>query len=188
MATADRSRILDAADRLFNTRGYRSVTMADLAAELGMSKKTLYLEFSGKAEIADEIVERMFGRIQHAIDESDFEDEPVQNLKVLIERIKDEVSHMQPIFFRDIQKDLPDLWHRITEFRAKRILAVTQTSIEKAQELGEIRALDARLTALILLEAVQSVVRPEFLSRYQYGTREVLDTLLNVFFHGVFST
>jgi AcrR family transcriptional regulator len=48
--TADerKAAIYAAAERLFGERGYEKVTMADIAAEAGMSKRTLYLMFTDK--------------------------------------------------------------------------------------------------------------------------------------------
>ncbi|MGN6719163.1 MAG: helix-turn-helix domain-containing protein, partial [Candidatus Binatia bacterium] len=44
-------RIVSAARAHFFAHGFRSVTMDDLAAELGMSKKTLYAQFPSKTEL-----------------------------------------------------------------------------------------------------------------------------------------
>src|SRR6266536_2863827 len=44
----NRQRIVDAARVHFFSNGFRSVTMDDLAEELGISKKTLYAHFPGK--------------------------------------------------------------------------------------------------------------------------------------------
>ena len=48
-APPESARIVAAARRYFLAHGFRGVTMDDLAAELGMSKKTLYAHFSSKA-------------------------------------------------------------------------------------------------------------------------------------------
>lgn len=45
-----------AAERLFGERGYEKVTMADIAAEVGMSKKTLYAHFSDKKSLLNALV------------------------------------------------------------------------------------------------------------------------------------
>src|ERR1041384_4810709 len=48
---AHRQRIVAAARAHFFSHGFRSVTMDDLAAELGISKKTLYAHFPGKMRV-----------------------------------------------------------------------------------------------------------------------------------------
>lgn len=55
---ARRARILDAAQRLFFTRGWEGVTIADVLTETGMSKGGFYHHFVAKEELLDGVVER----------------------------------------------------------------------------------------------------------------------------------
>src|SRR5437588_7748572 len=52
----NRQRIVDAARAHFFNHGFRSVTMDDLAAELGISKKTLYAHFPGKFDLLEAVL------------------------------------------------------------------------------------------------------------------------------------
>jgi AcrR family transcriptional regulator len=45
-----RHTIIERAQELFFTHGYTKVLMSELARQLGMSKKTLYLYFDGKED------------------------------------------------------------------------------------------------------------------------------------------
>lgn len=45
---------------LFTTNGVKTVTMDDIAHELGISKKTIYLHFSSKKELVEETFEFVF--------------------------------------------------------------------------------------------------------------------------------
>jgi len=45
---------------LFTTNGVKTVTMDDIAHELGISKKTIYLHFSSKKELVEETIEFVF--------------------------------------------------------------------------------------------------------------------------------
>src|SRR5215469_16371078 len=51
-----RQRIVDAARAHFFSHGFRSVTMDDLAGELGISKKTLYAHFPGKFDLLEAVL------------------------------------------------------------------------------------------------------------------------------------
>src|SRR5579885_2816455 len=58
------ARILAEARRLLLAHGYARFTMADLATELGMSKKTLYLYFRSKHAIVGAVIEDMAAEIR----------------------------------------------------------------------------------------------------------------------------
>ena len=55
--------ILDAAERLLAHYGYGKMTMSDLAEEAGIGVGTIYLHFSGKAEVAFAVFERSNRRV-----------------------------------------------------------------------------------------------------------------------------
>ncbi len=51
-----RSRILDAANRVFAEKGYHEATMDDIAKRLGVSKGAIYLYFSSKEDLFEAMV------------------------------------------------------------------------------------------------------------------------------------
>lgn len=60
---ANRIRILDAAERLLGRYGYKKMTVADLAAEAGIGKGTVYLSFRSKEDAVLGTVERMIDEV-----------------------------------------------------------------------------------------------------------------------------
>jgi AcrR family transcriptional regulator len=57
-AAQTRTRMIDAAYRLFTQRGYTATTMTDVAAEAGVAVQTLYFAFRTKAELLQNVYER----------------------------------------------------------------------------------------------------------------------------------
>jgi AcrR family transcriptional regulator len=57
-----KERILETADRLFYLRGIRAVGVDTIAAEIGISKRTLYNHFPSKDELIAAYLERRFVR------------------------------------------------------------------------------------------------------------------------------
>jgi AcrR family transcriptional regulator len=53
-----RSEILDAAERLFHTKGYERCTINDILKEVDIAKGTFYYYFKSKEEVLDAIVSR----------------------------------------------------------------------------------------------------------------------------------
>jgi AcrR family transcriptional regulator len=58
---AKERKITDAAQRLYHRHGYRKVTMMDIAAEVGMSRPSLYASFPNKEAIFGALVARHAG-------------------------------------------------------------------------------------------------------------------------------
>src|ERR1700719_3513455 len=59
-----RQRIVEAARAHFLSHGFRSVTMDDLADELGISKKTLYAHFPGKIDLLEAVLADKFASVE----------------------------------------------------------------------------------------------------------------------------
>mgnify|MGYP002003291779 CR=1 FL=1 len=59
-----RNRILDQVEPLFLTMGFSRVTTDEIAASVGMSKKTVYQEFGSKQELVRAVVRRKLARIE----------------------------------------------------------------------------------------------------------------------------
>lgn len=66
--TGTRDVILDALDRLLATSGFRGITMDDVAAEAGVSRRTIYMYFAGKEELGlssiDRVVAGTYARLE----------------------------------------------------------------------------------------------------------------------------
>src|SRR5437868_13027783 len=66
----NRQRIVDAARTHFFSHGFRSVTMDDLADELGISKKTLYAHFPGKIDLLEAVLADKFRGVETMLKEA----------------------------------------------------------------------------------------------------------------------
>jgi AcrR family transcriptional regulator len=67
-AEATRTRIEEAAERLFRELGYQKTAVADIARELGMSPANIYRFFPSKSAINEAIAQRMLGAMAAEID------------------------------------------------------------------------------------------------------------------------
>jgi AcrR family transcriptional regulator len=63
-----REAILDATERLLARKGYRQMTMDDIALESGVGRRTIYLHFPGKEQVAlksiDRVVEQLLEQLR----------------------------------------------------------------------------------------------------------------------------
>jgi AcrR family transcriptional regulator len=61
-----RTRLLDAAERLFGDRGIHQTSLDGIAAEAGLTKGAIYANFAGKDDLIAAILERKLGTMEPA--------------------------------------------------------------------------------------------------------------------------
>jgi AcrR family transcriptional regulator len=84
-ATA-RDRILDSAEKLVADRGYNLTTIVDIAADAHVATGSVYLHFTSKAALFDEVFRRAAGRELDAVRAAAAKsDDPREQLDALIE-------------------------------------------------------------------------------------------------------
>ncbi|KQC30425.1 TetR/AcrR family transcriptional regulator [Flagellimonas eckloniae] len=95
-----REKILHKATELFLNLGFKSVTMDDLANEMGISKKTIYSHFENKTKLVEESTMDLFWYISNGIDEIvALKKNPIEELyeikRFVMLHLKDEKSSPQ---------------------------------------------------------------------------------------------
>jgi len=103
--------ILNKATDLFLNLGFKSVTMDDLAHEMGISKKTIYSHFENKTKLVEEATMCLFWEISNGIDDIvALKKNPIEELyeikKFVMSRLKDEKASPQ----YQLQKYYPKLF------------------------------------------------------------------------------
>ena len=115
-----RARILAGARRHFFSHGFRGVTMDDLAAELGMSKKTFYQHFPSKNALLEAVLEENFAVwMTLAAAVADCGKKFSVCLHFLLVSIQRQTQELQPAFVRDMQRSAPELFRRVQTRRGE---------------------------------------------------------------------
>jgi AcrR family transcriptional regulator len=181
-----RTAILATAKELFASRGYRAVTMDEIAQRRGMSKRTLYKHFQSKEEIAAEVVAGMLAGLAPVVDSAmtaggGF----AETFDRVMNGIEAFLRFAPMIFLEDLERDAPQVFARITEFRALQMRRYAEL-LRAAQARGEAPGdLDASLAVDVLIAAVQGAGRPEWLRAHGIGLHELIGVLKRVFLYGV---
>ena len=63
-----REKIIQKSAELFLNLGFKSVTMDDIASEMGISKKTIYVHFPNKTKLVEAVTFTLFEMICDGID------------------------------------------------------------------------------------------------------------------------
>ena len=183
-----RARIRRQAREHLFARGYNSLTMADLATELGMSKKTLYVHFTGKEALVRACI-LAFGKEVRTGAEAILREPGLsfaEKLHRFAEAMLQRLAHLNPHLLRDLQRYAPEL-HRLTEVvRQKNIPYIFGRLIEEGQAAGMVRAeVNPAFATEFLLHAMQGLLLPVTLERLHVAPRDVFRHALNLFFGGL---
>ena len=181
-------RIADAAGGLFLTRGFIRVTADDIAAEVGISKATLYKAFRGKEEILRAVVRELTADIAARIDGL-IRDESlgfVERLARLFAFVGERIALFGPLLLRDIQRGAPAVWKEVEEFRREKLLANFTSILEAGRKQGLFRGdIDIDLLMKMFLRLVESFINPTEILRSGRSPAETFESVIKVFFQGV---
>src|SRR6059058_515668 len=115
-----RQRIVDAARAHFFSHGFRSVTMDDLAEELGISKKTIYAHFPGKFDLLEAVLADKLMSVEATLSEvtrAHPKDFPA-TLRELLAGTQRELDEIKPPFVRDMRQKAPEVFKLVERRRA----------------------------------------------------------------------
>ncbi len=180
-------RILHHADQLFLRNGIKSVSMDDLAAELAMSKKTLYKTFANKDEL---VLAVMRGHIEKSEHDCGAIAEQAANAVeqcVLMGRWADQqFSHIHPSIFHDLRKYHPLAWAAFGEHKNAYILNQIIQNLRRGMAEGLFRPdLDVEVLARLSLAEIELTFDPDLYPPTEFAPARVNRVLDEHFLLGV---
>ena len=183
-----RQRIVAEARRHFLAHGFRSVSMDDLAAELGMSKKTLYAHFPAKEALLEAAIADKFRSVDAAMERVTAAREVnfFSTLQELITCAQTEINEIQPPFIRDLHREGPHVFKMVEDRRRELILRHFRSLFQAGRRAGIIRKdIPTSVMIEILLGAIQAVVNPAKLAELRLQLKPAFSTVITVILEGV---
>jgi AcrR family transcriptional regulator len=126
-----KERILLRAHELFNKYGIRSVSMDDLATQLGMSKKTLYQYYTDKDELVDAVFATTMDQTQTQckLDRQRSED-PIHEIFLAYDMVQEMFTNMNPSVLFEMQKYHPATFKKFQDYKNGFLYQMIRTNIE----------------------------------------------------------
>lgn len=182
------TRIVRLARAHFFTQGYSQVTMDELAAELGMSKKTLYVHFPSKEALMRDVIEDLSREIRTSADElfANRQLNFAEKLRGFAEGMVERLTKTNPRLLRDLQRFAPDLYRQAAEMREKNIPYVFGRFIEEGQLAGMVHPeVDTAFAVQFFLQAMNGLVQPATMERLGLAPRDIVPRAIELFFGGL---
>lgn len=129
--------IIEGAFALFNKYGIRSVTMDDVAREMGISKKTIYKHFENKAELVHKCVQTIFDTISGLINRIHAETQnAIDKLFEIDNVVGTMMANHNPGLQFQLAKYYPESHKYIHKGREKMIRRMISENIENGRNQG----------------------------------------------------
>ena len=184
---SDRQRIVDAARIHFFKHGFRSVTMDDLAEELGISKKTLYAHFPGKIDVLEAVLAAKFAGVESMLKAATRvhrRNFPAA-LHALLAGTQRELDEIKPPFVRDIRQKAPQVFELVERRRAALFQRYFGSLLIAGQRASMIRKdIPAKLILEILLTMVQGIMNPAKMEELGLIPKEGFAGILKIVLEG----
>lgn len=136
-----RENIIHKAAELFLTLGFKSVTMDDIAQEMGISKKTIYVHFANKTKLVEAVTFALFETICDGIDGiCDASKNPIEELydikMFVMHHLKNEKS--SPQF--QLKKYYPKIYDILKVKQFEKMHDSVKDSLKKGVDTGLFRS------------------------------------------------
>ena len=182
-----RERILLKAHELFNRYGIRSVSMDDIAAQLGMSKKTLYQYCTDK----DELVTAVFSQVMElnktqCTQNREVAENAIHEVFKAFDMVQEMFSNMNPSVLFDMEKYHPICFKKYMDFKNGFMYHMISTNIQRGikEELYR-EDIDVDVLARYRIHSIMLGFNNEVFPNNRSNVVHIEFQLLEHFLHGL---
>ncbi len=180
--------IIAESDKLFCQYGFKSVTMDDIAKQLGMSKKTIYSHFADKNEIVNIVIDQRLNSNKEIIKETIRQaDNAVHEIFLALTNMKEQLSDINPALFYDLHKYHPQAWLYFKDFREKYLFTTIHDNLKRGIAESYFRKdIKADILTQMRLEQMDLIFsNSSSYTNGKYGIAHVMAELTEHFLYGI---
>jgi len=179
--------LLKKVSALYRKYGIKSVTMDDVAHELGMSKKTLYQFVSDKTELVQMVVEHTRHCNFSNMKKKEGKDlNAIEELIEVSQHVNALMKDYSPTYEYDLKKYYPDIYHNLMSARRKLMYESMISNIRKGKKEGIYRKdLDEKIIAKLHLLRVENLQSNEIFEEEEMHSSKFFMEIFVYHIHGL---
>lgn len=179
--------ILSKVSALYRKYGIKSVTMDDVAHELGISKKTLYQFVCDKTELVQKVVEHV--RLCNFSAMKEREGTELNAIEELIEvsqHVNTVMKDHSPAYEYDLKKYYPDIYRNLMSARRKLMYESMISNIMKGKKEGIYRKeLDEKIISKLHLLRIENLQSNEIFGEDEMHSPKFFREIFVYHIHGL---
>jgi len=186
IAVDEKEKILDYTEEKFFKDGFYKTSMDLLAAEMRMSKKTIYKFFPSKEELVKAITNRFKNRMKGIIVPLLNSDKnAVEKLIGLITILSKTTTKISMRLLDDMQKHFPLIWKEIDKFRTEMMFNNITRVIDQGKKEGLIANYPTPIIMNIFVSSIRATVNPEFVVHNNFSLTVSAQTTFKIILRGI---
>ena len=182
-----KERIIIKAAELFMRYGIRSITMDEIATQLGISKKTIYQFFTDKDDMVFAVIEQEIGKneaecLQYRYDSKD----AVHEIFLAVEDLEEMLRYTNPMMLYDLEKYHPRAYQKIRDYKYQFLYEAILENLRKGIDEGVYRSdIQRDIVAKNRIESAFLVFNIDLFPHSRYSMSEVNFELAILFLHSI---
>lgn len=182
-----KERIAREAATMFVRNGIKSITMDDIACNLGVSKRTIYELFKDKNELLTECLEYHIS--VNMSENRKILAESQNMIEAMLKFLKRGTEAMEEInfsFFTDLQKHHPKVYKDVIVANRHKNIHFTVAMLQRGIDEGVFRSdIKTELVAITLREQIDLMAKPDIFPYSKYSKSEVFTSIIINFTRGI---
>lgn len=182
-----RDKILEIAAEMFLNLGFKSVTMDDIANEMGISKKTIYQHFANKNKLVEATTDFVFHSVCNGIDCIRAENNnPIAELFQINTFIKQLLKNEKASPQHQLQKYYPKIYKKLNENKFLNIQECVITNLKQGVEMGLYREnIQPEMISRFYFIGASGIKDQNLFPSETFNTNEVVDMFLEYHLRGI---
>jgi AcrR family transcriptional regulator len=182
-----KARILQKAHDLFHRYGIRSVSMDEIATQMGMSKKTLYQHFADKEQLVDEVFATLLTQKKEECTVWQQQGaNALHEVFLSLDRFHEMLSNMHPSLLFDLEKYHPEVFRKFRHFQSDFVYKLIRKNLERGIEEGLYRPeIDVDVLARFRVATMTIACSQEAFPNMRLNIAYIEHQLVEVFLFGV---
>ncbi len=172
---------------LFWRYGVKSVTMDDIAREIGISKKTIYQHFEDKEAIVEEVIKHELEKLRGDMEHIDREaDNPIEQMLQVSRCLQRERNNVNPVLLFDLKKYCHKGWELFQNHKHQYIIKGVSWNLERGIQQGLYRQdLNVNMMARLHIEQIEMAFDASIFPPNQFNPIDVQIQMLHHFLRGL---
>jgi AcrR family transcriptional regulator len=180
-------RIVGKAHELFMRYGIRSISMDEVANQLGMSKKTIYQFYTDKDALVEDVINIELGTNETECRKQKVQSEnAVHEMFLALDMVMEVFTKMNPAVIFDLEKYHPKAFKKYSDYKNKFLYTVIKENLDNGIAEGLYREeVQTDIMTRFRLASIFLVLNPDLFPLSKHNLAEVITEITDNFLYGL---